>query len=39
MKKFSIEDVVPILEWLNATGDNKVILWYVSKFCIVSQFS
>ena len=38
-KKFKFEKVMPVLEELNATGDNKVILWYVRKFCIISQFS
>ena len=38
-KNFQFEEVLPVLEELNATGDNKVILWYVRKFCIISQFS
>lgn len=38
-KKFSIEKAVPVLEELNATGDNKVILWYVRKFCNSPKFT
>ena len=38
-EKFKFEKVLPVLEELNATGDNKVILWYVMKFCIISKFS
>ena len=39
MQKFKFEKVLPVLDELNATGDNKVILWYVRKFCIISKFS
>ena len=38
-EKFKFEKVLPVLEELNATGDNKVILWYVKKFCTFSKFS
>ena len=38
MKKFSFEDVAPVVDGLNATGDNKVILWYVRTLCIILKF-
>ena len=38
-QKFKFENVVPVLEELNASRENKVILWYVSKFCIISKIS